>query len=191
MPASGVYFLDVAGRVILSRDYRGDVPLAVVDRLVHHLGELEEQGQLAPVVHFKGFSFVYTQYSNLYVVAAATANANAAALLLFLHKTIGVFKEYFGDLEEESLRDNFVIIYELLDEIMDFGYPQFTEGQILQARRPPPPPRSALAPPPRARPPADSGAAVLGAGPNPGPPRPAPPTRRSTSRRTRTSSRAW
>jgi len=34
-------------------------------------------------------------------------------------------------LEEESLRDNFVIVYELLDEVMDFGYPQFTEAQIL------------------------------------------------------------
>jgi AP-1 complex subunit mu len=37
----------------------------------------------------------------------------------------------FLQLEEESLRDNFVIAYELLDEVMDFGYPQFTEAQIL------------------------------------------------------------
>jgi len=43
-----------------------------------------------------------------------------------------VFKEYFKVLEEESIRDNFVIIYELLDEMMDFGYPQTTESKILQ-----------------------------------------------------------
>ena len=29
------------------------------------------------------------------------------------------------------LRDNFVIIYELLDEMMDNGYPQITEVKIL------------------------------------------------------------
>ena len=46
---------------------------------------------------------------------------------------VQVFKEYFGELEEESIRDNFVIIYELLDEMMDFGYPQSTEHKILQA----------------------------------------------------------
>lgn len=34
-------------------------------------------------------------------------------------------------LEEVSLRDNFFIVYELLDEMMDFGYPQFTEAMIL------------------------------------------------------------
>lgn len=36
------------------------------------------------------------------------------------------------ELEEESIRDNFVIIYELMDEMMDFGYPQTTESKILQ-----------------------------------------------------------
>jgi hypothetical protein len=41
-------------------------------------------------------------------------------------------QDYFGELEEESIRDNFVIIYELMDETMDFGYPQTTEAKILR-----------------------------------------------------------
>jgi len=53
-------------------------------------------------------------------------------ILLFLHKIVEVFTEYFKELEEESIRDNFVVIYELLDEMMDFGYPQTTESKILQ-----------------------------------------------------------
>lgn len=43
-----------------------------------------------------------------------------------------MFTKYFEQLEEESVRDNFVTVYELLDEMMDFGYPQFTEANILQ-----------------------------------------------------------
>jgi len=43
-----------------------------------------------------------------------------------------VLEEYFGAVEEESIRDNFVIIYELLDEVMDFGYPQYTEPKVLK-----------------------------------------------------------
>jgi len=35
------------------------------------------------------------------------------------------------ELEDESLRDNFVITYELLDEMMDNGYPQITEIKVL------------------------------------------------------------
>ena len=30
---------------------------------------------------------------------------------------------YFKELEEESIRDNFVVIYELFDEMMDNGFP--------------------------------------------------------------------
>jgi len=43
-----------------------------------------------------------------------------------------VFISYFKELEDESLRDNFVITYELLDEMMDHGYPQITEVKVLQ-----------------------------------------------------------
>ncbi|CAJ0958972.1 unnamed protein product [Ranitomeya imitator] len=50
-----------------------------------------------------------------------------------IYRTVAkVFSEYFKELEEESIRDNFVIIYELLDELMDFGYPQTTDSKILQ-----------------------------------------------------------
>lgn len=50
----------------------------------------------------------------------------------FIFVQIQVFGDYFKDVEEESIRDNFVIIYELLDELVDFGYPQTTDGKILQ-----------------------------------------------------------
>jgi AP-1 complex subunit mu len=53
-------------------------------------------------------------------------------ILAFLYKCVHVFGEYFQVLEEESIRDNFVTVYELLDELMDFGYPQSTDSKILQ-----------------------------------------------------------
>lgn len=43
-----------------------------------------------------------------------------------------VFTDYFKELEEESIKDNFVVIYELFDEMMDFGYPQTTDSKILR-----------------------------------------------------------
>jgi AP-1 complex subunit mu len=66
------------------------------------------------------------------VLALSKRNSNAAEIILFLHRLTQVLVEYFKELEEESIRDNFVIIYELMDEMMDFGYPQTTESKILQ-----------------------------------------------------------
>ena len=71
------------------------------------------------------------QYSNLYLLAMCRRNINATAMLLFLHRLLDVFKHYFTEMEEESLRDNFVIAYELLDEVMDFGYPQARSQRLF------------------------------------------------------------
>jgi len=43
-----------------------------------------------------------------------------------------VFQKYFAcEVTEESVRNNFVLIYELLDETMDHGYPQITAVTVL------------------------------------------------------------
>ncbi|VDN34672.1 unnamed protein product [Gongylonema pulchrum] len=77
----------------MSRNYRGDIEMSVIDSFMPLLMEKEDEGQLAPVLQKNDVSY---------------------------------------DFEEESVRDNFVVFYELLDEMMDFGYPQTTEGRILQ-----------------------------------------------------------
>jgi AP-4 complex subunit mu-1 len=44
-----------------------------------------------------------------------------------------VFKDYCGVLTEESIRKNFILIYELLDEMVDLGYPQMTSTELLKS----------------------------------------------------------
>lgn len=46
---------------------------------------------------------------------------------------VELFKAYFeGEVNENSLRSNFVLVYELLDEVMDYGYPQLTDPTVLK-----------------------------------------------------------
>lgn len=66
------------------------------------------------------------------MVAVAKRNINVALVFTFLYQLKAILIDYFKVLEEETVRDNFVLIYELLDEIMDHGYPQVTEAKILQ-----------------------------------------------------------
>ncbi|KAJ3189342.1 AP-1 complex subunit mu-1 [Gaertneriomyces sp. JEL0708] len=134
MAASAIFILDLKGKVLISRNYRGDIPMSAVEKFMPLLLDLEEEEQApTPVVSTEdGIHFLYVKHNNLYLLAMTRKNTNAATILLFLHKLVEVFIEYFKELEEESIRDNFVIIYELLDEMMDFGYPQTTESKILQ-----------------------------------------------------------
>uniref|UniRef100_A0A6B2L4Z2 MHD domain-containing protein n=1 Tax=Arcella intermedia TaxID=1963864 RepID=A0A6B2L4Z2_9EUKA len=131
MSVSALFILDSKGKIIISRDYRGDVRVSCVDRFVQRLVE-EDESSLKPVFEEDGINYIYVKHNNVFLLAVTRRNADATMVLLFLHTIIKVFEEYFSALEEESIRDNFVITYELLDEMMDFGYPQTTEPQLLK-----------------------------------------------------------
>ncbi|KAF8425716.1 Mu homology domain-containing protein [Tirmania nivea] len=131
--ASAIFFLDLKGKTLLARNYRGDIPMSAVEKFpVLLLDAEEESSAVPPCFSHEGINYLYIRHNNLYLLALTKRNSNAAEILLFLHRVVEVFTEYFKELEEESIRDNFVIIYELLDEMMDFGYPQTTESKILQ-----------------------------------------------------------
>uniref|UniRef100_A0AC34FFD3 MHD domain-containing protein n=1 Tax=Panagrolaimus sp. ES5 TaxID=591445 RepID=A0AC34FFD3_9BILA len=116
----------------MSRNYRGDVELTQIEKFMPLLVEKEDEGKVSPILQNGNTSYIYIKHMNIFLVSLSKKNANAALILSFLYKCVEVFSSYFKDLEEESVRDNFVVIYELLDEMMDFGYPQTTEPKILQ-----------------------------------------------------------
>ncbi|KAF1743220.1 hypothetical protein MXB_1235 [Myxobolus squamalis] len=86
------------------------------------------------ILDSQGKKLIYRDYrGDLPIVAVSNKDSNALVALSFLYKLTRVLHEYFGWLEDESVRDNFVLIYEILDEIMDFGYPQLTEPEVLKS----------------------------------------------------------
>ncbi|WVR09541.1 hypothetical protein IAU60_006610 [Kwoniella sp. DSM 27419] len=131
--ASLVAILDVKGKSLIQRSYRDDVPPSCIERFLPLVLDMEEENvQVTPCFSDEGINYMHIRHNNLYLLALSKRNSNAAEIIFFLHRLCSVLTEYFKELEEESIRDNFVIIYELLDEMMDFGYPQTTESKILQ-----------------------------------------------------------
>lgn len=59
-------------------------------------------------------------------------NVSPASTVEFLNRMAKVFKDYCGILTEESIRKNFILIYELIEEMLDFGYPQVTSTEMLK-----------------------------------------------------------
>jgi AP-2 complex subunit mu-1 len=79
-----------------------------------------------------GVHFIHISHNGITLVVATKTNTNAALMFTFLYKVVAVCKAYFGDFDENHVRKNFVLIYEILDEIMDFGFPQIVEPDLLK-----------------------------------------------------------
>lgn len=107
--------------------------MSAVEKFPLLLMEVEDETAVVPpCLSHEGVNYLYITHNNLYLLALTKRNSNAMEILLFLHRLKDVLIEYFKELAEESIRDNFVVIYELLDEMMDYGYPQITETKILK-----------------------------------------------------------
>lgn len=131
MVLSAIFLLDSKGKILISRNYRGDVARASAERFALKIQETDP-AELKPVFLDGGVNYVYIQHNNVYIVALTRKNSNVLAILVFLERLVEILRDYFGSLEEESIRDNFVLVYELLDEVMDHGYPQVAEAKVLK-----------------------------------------------------------
>jgi AP-2 complex subunit mu-1 len=49
------------------------------------------------------------------LTASHRCNANAALVFEFLYRAIQIGRSYFGKVDEEAIKNNFVLFYELLD----------------------------------------------------------------------------
>lgn len=119
------------GEVLISRIYRHDISRHAADAF--RVNVIHARGQIrSPVTHIAGTSFFHVKRGNVWITAVSKQNLNAALVFEFLFKTVEVMTNYFGKVSEENVKNNFVLIYELLDEINDFGYPQKTDAGILK-----------------------------------------------------------
>lgn len=78
-----------------------------------------------PIICLDGVSFIHTTQNDITLIATSKGNINAALIMQFLYRLVTLCKAYFpnGEFSENHVRKNFALIYELLDEVMDFGYP--------------------------------------------------------------------
>ena len=115
------------------RLYRDDVSLSAANAFRLQVIAAKEAGASAPVRAIDGNTFLYVRHKDMFFVAVTRSNSNAAMIFSFLYAVLDIFKGYFEeDFDEDSIRDNFTLVYELLDEILDFGYPQNCALDVLK-----------------------------------------------------------
>ena len=112
---SALLFINQKGEVVISRMYRDGFTRATAETFRAQVIGNKEEGR-SPVKVVGETVFMYIKHGNMYAVAVSSGNAQAALAFQFLHELIKVLKSYFGDFTEESVRNNFILIYELLDE---------------------------------------------------------------------------
>uniref|UniRef100_A0A7S1F1S0 MHD domain-containing protein n=1 Tax=Noctiluca scintillans TaxID=2966 RepID=A0A7S1F1S0_NOCSC len=128
---SQFYILSLRGDTIITRDFRGDVVKGTAEIFFRKVKLWT--GDAPPIFNMDGVSYIFIKKTGLYFVATVGSNVSPSAVVELLTKMAKVFKDFCGVLNEESIRKNFVLVYELLDEMIDFGHPQTTNTEHLKS----------------------------------------------------------
>ncbi|XP_053702261.1 AP-4 complex subunit mu-1 isoform X3 [Synchiropus splendidus] len=128
---SQVFILSSKGDRLIFKDFRGDAGSDVINIFYEKVTALP--GDQPPVVmSHKSLHFVHVRQAGLYWVATTTAESSPFTIIEFLNRLASLVRDYCGCLTEKSVQMNFALIYELLDEIVDFGYIQTTSSDMLK-----------------------------------------------------------
>ena len=126
---SQLFVLAPNGHTIVHKDYRGDVPKDAPEIFLRRVVEKTD----TPVFEVDGVNYICVRKNGLFFLCTTVYNVSPAFVIELLTQLTKVCKDYIGVLNEESLRKNFTLIYELVDEILDFGWPQSASTAELQS----------------------------------------------------------
>eukprot|EP01083_Nonionella_stella_P120895 362768_1 len=131
---SQFFILSPRGDSIIRKEFRGDTPKTVTDTFFRNVKFWGGKQQDAPPVFLlDGITYLYLKNNGLFFVGVTRQNVSPSLMMELLLRLTKVFKDYCGVLTEETIRKNFILLYELLDEVLDFGYAQGISTEILKA----------------------------------------------------------
>uniref|UniRef100_A0A9L0TDI7 AP-4 complex subunit mu-1 n=1 Tax=Equus caballus TaxID=9796 RepID=A0A9L0TDI7_HORSE len=129
---SQFFILSSKGDPLIYKDFRGDSGGRDVAELFYRkLTGLP--GDESPVVmHHDDRHFIHIRHSGLYLVATTSENISPFSLLELLSRLATLLGDYCGSLGEGTISRNVALVYELLDEVLDYGYVQTTSTEMLR-----------------------------------------------------------
>merc|ERR1719210_2513750 len=119
MSISQFFVISPRGDTIISRDFRGDIKRSTAEVFYRNVRNYKDKGVTAPpIFHLDGVNYFYVKNCGLWFVATTKTNMGPSLVQELLFRLTRVFKDYCGIINEESIRKNFTLVYELLDEVI-------------------------------------------------------------------------
>jgi len=133
MSYSQFFILSLRGDILIFRDFRSDLGRWTTDLFYRRANTPAKGEGDEPVFNIDGTQFLHSKKNGMYFAFAARSNVSPALTMELIDRIASIIKDYCGVLTEEAIRKNFMLVYELIDEIVDFGYPQITSSEDLKA----------------------------------------------------------
>jgi AP-3 complex subunit mu len=132
------FVISSTGEILIEKHYRGVINRSLCDLFWNEVTSASSFEEVLPVITTPKHYLFHVYRHRMFFLANVTAEAPPLLVVEYLNRVVDTFQEYFGEVSEEAIKENFVTIYQLLDEMMDNGFPFTTEPNILKSMIVPP-----------------------------------------------------
>ncbi|KAK2566040.1 AP-3 complex subunit mu-1 [Acropora cervicornis] len=113
---NSLFVINNVGDIFVEKHWKSVISRSVCDHFFEALSKANSPEDVPPVI---AAPHHYLIIPPLFVIE-------------FLHRVVDTFTEYFNSCTEASIKEHVVIVFELLEEMLDNGFPLATEPNILR-----------------------------------------------------------
>ena len=119
--------------MLLEKHYRGFLSRTVSDTFWKEASSYPSVKETPPVMQKDKYILAHVQSSDLILLCVIDDEMPALMALDMCFRCLEIFRNYFGNkVDSAVLQRNFVVVYQLMDEVLDNGIPFNTEISLLK-----------------------------------------------------------
>uniref|UniRef100_A0A8R1DRW9 MHD domain-containing protein n=1 Tax=Caenorhabditis japonica TaxID=281687 RepID=A0A8R1DRW9_CAEJA len=129
---NSLFFVNVNGDVLLEKHWKSVIHRSICDYFFDIQKKSTLHEDVPPIISTPHHYLINAYQNNIFLVAVTTVETPPLMVIEFLHRIIHTFTQYLDEFSDTSIKENCVMVFELLDEMLDNGFPLVTEMNILQ-----------------------------------------------------------
>ncbi len=112
------FFISSNGDVLIEKHWRGISPRSLCEFFWEEVNKYDHKEDMPPVVVTSKYYLISALREGNFLLATTTGETSPLVAIEFLHRVFDIFAEYFGDVEETTIKENFATVYQLLEEMV-------------------------------------------------------------------------
>ncbi|KAL5251196.1 hypothetical protein ACHWQZ_G016788 [Mnemiopsis leidyi] len=131
MLINSIFFINHSGDIFLEKHWRSIVSRSVCDQFFDAQTKAPTPEDVPPIITTNKNYLISIYREKIYLVAVTQMEVQPLFVIEFMHRVMDTFTEYFDECTESAIKDNIIVVYQLLEEMLDNGFPLATELNIL------------------------------------------------------------
>jgi AP-3 complex subunit mu len=127
--------MDAGGEVLVEKHYVPGFKRSVCDVFWEEAGKHESKEHIPPVINTPKYYLVHVYRHSLFILTAVSDETEPLFILELQQRLMSTIEAYLdGAPTATSIRRNFFVVLEMMDELIDGGFPMTTELNSLTVR---------------------------------------------------------